>query len=210
MKCSTITFSNKKNFQAYVYQLGDDKLELSHAHQHTPMECKHNARQQYSDGVLRLDDDYKDNLCEGNGLLDVSNLDSFGEMIDKKLNGYSNIPIGNENDKSIVYSEYDLPKNVRILGIHFDPKMYFNEHLKIIINKAKYKLYKLKQLAYCKYYNFSAHTIYKLYESVIQSKLEYGLSTIANENKMNILETFRKKAAKIALKIKKQTPTINC
>ena len=86
--------------------------------------------------------------------------------------------------------------------------MYFNEHLKIIINKAKYKLYKLRQLAFCKYYQFSSHTIFKLYESVIQSKLEYGLTTIANKNKMNILEIFRRKAAKIALRIKKQTQTI--
>ena len=74
------------------------------------MECKHNARQQYTDGVLRLDENYKDNLKEGNGLLDLSNWNEFGEMIDKKLNGYSNIPFGNENDKSIIYSEHDLPK----------------------------------------------------------------------------------------------------
>ena len=137
IKCSTISFSNKKDFQAYVYQLGEDKLELIHSHQHTPMECKHNGRQQYSDGLMR-----KENLNEGNGLLDLSNLNQFGEMIDKKLNGYLNISIGKEDDKSIIFSEYDLPKSVRILGIHFDPKMYFNEHLKIIINKAKYKLYK--------------------------------------------------------------------
>ena len=64
-------------------------------------------------------------------------------MIDKKMNGFTNISIGKEDDKSIIFSEFDLPKSVRILGIHFDPKMYFNEHLKIIINKAKYKLYKL-------------------------------------------------------------------
>ena len=68
------------------------------------------------------------------------------------------------------------------------------------MNKAKYKLYKLQQLAYCKYYQFSSRTIYKLYESVIQPKLEYGLITIANERKLNIMETFRRKAAKIALK----------
>ena len=86
--------------------------------------------------------------------------------------------------------------------------LYFNEHLNIVLNKAKYKLYKLQQLAYCKYYQFSTHTIFKLYESVIQPKLEYGLVTIANENKINILETFRRKAAKIALKAKKQLPTI--
>ena len=75
--------------------------------------------------------------------------------------------------------------------------MYFNEHLKIVLNKAKYKLYKLQ------------HTIYKLYESVIQPKLEYGLFSIANERKIDISEIFRRKAAKIALKLKKQTPTIH-
>ena len=101
-----------------------------------------------------------------------------------------------------------MPKSVRILGIHFDSKLYFNEHLNIVLNKVKYKMYKLQQLAYCKYYQFSAHTIFKLYESVIQPKLEYGLYTIANKHKIEILETFRRKAAKIALKIKKQTPTI--
>ena len=102
----------------------------------------------------------------------------------------------------------ELPNSVRILGIHFDPKLYFNDHLNIVLNKAKYKMYKLQQLAYCKYYQFSAHTIFKLYESVIQPKLEYGLYTIANDNKIEILETFRRKAAKIAMKLKKQTPTI--
>ena len=66
-------------------------------------------------------------------------------------------------------------------------------------------MYKLQQLGYCKYYQFSSHTIY---ESVIQPKLEYGLYTIANNHKIEILETFRRKAAKIALKIKKQSPTI--
>ena len=54
-----------------------DKLELIHSHQHTPVECKHNARQQYSDGLLRLDENYNDNLKEGNGPLDLSNLDKI-------------------------------------------------------------------------------------------------------------------------------------
>ena len=69
-------------------------------------------------------------------------------------------------------------------------------------------MYKLKQLAFCKYYNLSTHTIYKLYETVIQSKWEYGLATNANENKMKILESFRRKAAKIALRVKKQTTSL--
>ena len=138
----------------------------------------------------------------------MDNLDTFGETIEKQASNHWNISIGNQNDKNIQFSENDLPKSVRILGVHFDPKLYFTEHLNIVLNKAKYKLYKLQQLAYCKYYQFSAHTIYKLYESVIQSKLEYGLVTIANKTKIEILETFRRKAAKIALKAKKQMPTI--
>ena len=207
-KCSTITFSNKFDFQAYVYKLGDEKLELIHANQHAPQECKHNGRYQYSDGLKRLDENYHKDLIEGNGDLDLDNLDEFGKIIDKKLSNQWNISIGNQNDKNIQFSENDLPKSVRILGIHFDPKLYVNEHLNIVLNKAKYKLYKLQQLAHCKYYQFSPHTIYKLYESVIQPKLEYGLFTIANENKINIMETFRRKAAKIALKAKKQTPTM--
>ena len=208
IKCSTITFSNKLDFKAYVYKLGDDNLELIHAHQHAPLECKHNGRYQYSDGLMRLDDNYQKNLIEGNGILDLDNLNEFGELIDNNIKNNWNVSINNKNDKNIQFSDHDLPDSVRILGVHFDPKLYFNEHLNIVLNKAKYKLYKLQQLAYCKYYQFSAHTIYKLFESVIQPKLEYGLVTIANENKVNILETFRKKAAKIALKAKKQMPTI--
>ena len=80
-KCSTISFSNKLDFQAYVYELGDDNLELIHSNTHTPQECKHNGRYQYSDGLLRLDENYSENLIEGNGGLDLSNLNEYGEMI---------------------------------------------------------------------------------------------------------------------------------
>ena len=129
-------------------------------------------------------------------------------MIDNgQFNNYK-IKMGNKKDKLNLFTVHELPESVRILGIHFDPKAFFNDHLQIVLNKAKYKLYKLQQLARCKYYNFSAHTIYKLYESVIQPKLEYGLCTIANKTKMNILETFQRKAEKIALRIKNQTPSI--
>ena len=130
-----------------------------------------------------MDENYQENLTEGNDILDLENLDQFGRIIDEKINNYWNVSMGDKNDKNIQFCENDLPKGVRILGIHFDPKLYFNEHLNIVLNKAKYELYKLQQLAYCKYYQFSAHAIFKLFESVIQPKLEYGLVTIANETK---------------------------
>ena len=208
IKCSTISFSNKIKFNAYVYKLGNENLELIHSNQHAPLECKHNGRYQYTDGLMRLDENYEKMLKEENGCLDLSNLDKYGEMIENSLNDYPYLDFGkkhnNKNDNSI----HNLPNSVRILGIHFDPKLYFNDHLNIVLNKAKYKLYKLQQLAKCKYYKFSSHTIYKLFESVIQPKLEYGLCTIANKIKMKILETFQKKAIKIALGLKKQTPSI--
>ena len=81
-KCSTISFCNKSNFEAYVYKLGEDNLELIHAHQHAPPKCKHNAHSQYVDGLKRLDENYKDNLKEENEMLDLSNLDEFGETTD--------------------------------------------------------------------------------------------------------------------------------
>ena len=77
IKCSTISFSNKLKFQAYVYKLGKDNLELIHANQHEPSECKHNERYQYTDGLLQLDENYLQTLCEGNGCLDLSNLDKW-------------------------------------------------------------------------------------------------------------------------------------
>ena len=109
-KCSTISFSNKLNFQAYVYKLGDDKLELIHSNTHTSQECKHNGRYQYSDGLLRLDENYSKNLTEGNGGLDLSNLNEYGEMIDKELNINCSISIGKNDDKNIQFSDNELPK----------------------------------------------------------------------------------------------------
>ena len=148
-------------------------------------------------------------LKEENGCFDLSNLDKYGEMIDNSLNDSQYLNFDKKhNDNTNHNSPHDLPDSVRILGIHFDPKLYFNDHLNIVLNKAKYKLYKLQQLAKCKYYKFSSHTIYKLFESVIQPKLEYGLCTIANKTKMEILETFQRKAIKIALGLKKQTPSM--
>ena len=112
-------------------------------------------------------------------------------MVDNQLINYPYYQNGNMKSNNDKLSVHDLPPSVRILGIHFDPKLYFNEHLNIVLNKAKYKLYKLQQLAKCKYYSFSYHTIFKLCESVIQPKLEYGLCTIANHTKMKILEAFQ-------------------
>ena len=62
--CSTITFSNKRNISAYAYNLDGNKLELVHAIDHTPQQCKHNARMQYTaaDGAKTYSLTYFENL----------------------------------------------------------------------------------------------------------------------------------------------------
>ena len=115
IKCSTITFSNKNNFQAYVYKLGKDNLELIHSNQHEPLECTHNPRYQYADGLAQLEDNYNEKLKEGNGCYDLSNLNKYGEMIDNQLSKYPkfekcNTKLNNNSNLSI----HDLPQSVRI------------------------------------------------------------------------------------------------
>ena len=70
-KCSTITFSNKRNIKAYVYNLDGNKLDLVHSIDHTP--------QQYTDGTLRLLDNYERYLDENNGDSDLENMDNNGK-----------------------------------------------------------------------------------------------------------------------------------
>ena len=62
-KCSTITFSRKKQqFHAYVYKLDNKNIELMH--------CKHNARLNYAEAL------FDPVPVEENGDSDLENLDN--------------------------------------------------------------------------------------------------------------------------------------
>ena len=63
------------------------------------------------------------------------------------------------------------------------------------------------KLAFCKYYKFKPMTIYKLFESVIRPKLEYALCTTANKTRMEAITKIQKRSIRIALQVKRQTPT---
>ena len=75
------------------------------------------------------------------------------------------------------------------------------------MDKAEEKLHCLLKLAHCNCYRFKSSTIYKLFESLIRAKLEYSLCTISNKHRIEILEKIHKRAIRIALQVKKQTPT---
>ena len=175
-KCNTITFSKKKQqFHAYVYKLDKKRIELIHSHNNGPQKCKHNARLNYVDANFEP--------IEDNGDSDLENLDKNGEKIsiDRKnfkamnpKNPICTIQKTGKMGKKQKQSIYELPTNIRILGIFLDPELLFNEHVKIVKKKAEIKLHGLSKLAFCKHYRFKPAAILKLFESVIRLKMEYA------------------------------------
>ena len=208
-KCNTITFSRKRQqFHAYVYKLGTQQLELVHSHDNGPQYCKHNARLNYVEANF----DPK----EGNGDSDLENLDENGDKIKTNTNFKSRNPknpictiqktgiMAKKQKKSFI----ELPPNVRILGVFLDPELYFNEHIRIVRRKAEIKLHGLLKLAFCKHFKFNPHTILKLFETVIRPKVEYAMCTVSASSCFDTLYKLQKKAIKIALQVKKNTPTM--
>ena len=212
IKCNTITFSRKnRNFSAYVYKLNNHKLDLIHHIDHSPKICKHHARQQYLN--QKMNDELNN---EDNGDSDLENLDNNGNKIN--INNHSNSNYYNYNllnkqnkDKWKNVQEnhiHKLPESVRILGVHFDPKLTLNKHIEITLNRVKKDMYKLIRIAHCKLYQLNAHTMWKLYTSVIRPKLEYALCTISSASYFEKFNQLQLKIAKIALRVHKRTPTV--
>ena len=207
-KCSSITLSRKRQqFHAYVYKMGDHNLELIHSHSNGPQYCKHNARLNYPEANI--------DPCEGNGDSDLDNMDENGNKINTNTNFKSRYPkhpictiqktgkMAEKQRKSFI----QLPPNLRILGIYFDPELYFNEHIRIVQRKAEIKLHGLLKLAFCKHFHFRPSVMLKLFESVIRPKIEYAMCTVSASTKFDELFKLQRKATKIALQAKKNTPT---
>ena len=207
-KCSSITFSRKDRFRAYVYKLGNDKLELVHAAHNGPQECIHNERANYVNPNF--------NKCENNGDSDLECLDSNGNKT-IKLKSIATLDPNNPINiirKTGIHAKrqknyiHQLPTSVRILGVHFDPEMYLNPHIDIVLKKAGIKLYHLIQLAHCRYYRFRPSTIIQLYETVIRPSVEYALCTFYGASKWNLLHKLHKRAIRIALRARMNTPSL--
>ena len=208
-KCSTITFSRKKQqYHAYVYKLDGEKLDLIHSHSNGPQKCKHNARLNYVEANLELTED--------NGDSDLDNLDSNGEKIVKSssfksMNPWNPICTIQKTGKNAAKQKrfiQQLPPTIRILGVFLDPEMFFDEHIKIVKQKAEVKLHQLLKLAFCKHYKFNPGAILKLFESVIRPRVEYALCSVSSATKFKELIKLQKRAVRIAMQVKRNTPSI--
>ena len=207
-KCSTVTFSRKQQqFHAYVYKLGENKLELIHSNKNCPQKCKHNERQCYVDAIEEKE--------ENNGDSDLDNLDKNGRKINEIKTLATKKPknpifkIDKKGKQAKRQKEFgELPPNVRLLGVFLDPELYFDEHIRIVTEKAEKKMNALMRLAYCKHYNFNPFAIYKLFETVIRPRVEYALCTASISSRMNIIEKLQKRAIRIALQAKRDSPSV--
>ena len=86
-------------------------------------------------------------------------------------------------------------KTINILGIHWDEKLSWTEHVKNVIKKVSGGLYLLKKFK--NRLNSNAKKL--IYESLIRSHLLYGLELWGNNKsiQMNKLNTLQKKAIRI-------------
>ena len=64
----------------------------------------------------------------------------------------------------------ELPLSVRMLGVHFDPELFLNEHINIVRKKVEKKLHCLLKLAFCKYYDFNPFVIYNYLKLLLDQK----------------------------------------
>ena len=86
---------------------------------------------------------------EENGDSDLENLDENGNKIKNDIsifkaknpkNPICTIQKTGKNANKQKKSKYELPTNIRILGIFLDPEFFFNEHIRIVKKKAEIKL----------------------------------------------------------------------
>ena len=203
-KCKSITFSNKSKFNAYIYNINGNKIDLIHHAHHTPPKCKHNKITNYHA--------WNDNIFKDLGYVsEDSNLSDNIENYTKNNNDQNYIKINRSNKKRYNYDTkqenmINMNLSERFLGLHFDPKLNWKQHLNKTINRVNIKLHQLRKIAYSNTYSLSTHAIWKLYITVIRPIIEYGLVIYGNKNIIIELEKLQYKAARIALRMKKTTP----
>ena len=132
-------------------------------------------------------------IDESDGDSDLENLDNNGNKIYLSQSLSSNEPKNpifkirkfGRFGKQQKQTKIDLPESVRILGVHFDPGLYFNDHLKIVKSKVEKKFHCLLKLAFCRYYHFKPSTIYKYLKQLFyqNSNTHYVQLVIKQESK---------------------------
>ena len=106
-------------------------------------------------------------------------------------------------------STINYESSVKLLGIVFDSKLIWHDHIKSLKKNIIQKLTLLKQLANLKW-GSSPKTMIDFYKVYIRAKMEYGIQFFANSlpQIFNMLESLQNSAICIAMGFHKHTPII--
>ena len=104
--------------------------------------------------------------------------------------------------------ENKFSDTVRILGVHFDPKLNFKKHIEVTMDRIRKDIFKLKRISKSKYYKIGNRAIWKIWMSTIRPKIEYALCTVSSASNLNVFDKIQSRIAKFSEKIKNLTPTL--
>ena len=183
-KCSSLTLTHRKNLQARVYNINNINMSCVHHPNNAPYICTHNHNYQYVNAMS--DDSINDQNAPKTPTTEELLIPSKWRMR--------------------VSDPHKIPLHVRILGLLFDPKLSWNEHITSIVKRCNQKLYQLSRIAYCPDYNLSPKNVWKLYTSTIRPIIEYGLCVYSTSSTFTKLEQIQNRAMRIALRLRKTTP----
>ena len=187
VKCNSISLTRKENMKAHVYEINNIALECVH-HPHNPPDiCMHSKKKEHKQLQKQFDCKIDQNHPS------KVTPESF------KLSSPFKLKVGDP---------HSIPLSVRILGLYFDPHLEWTQHIQQIENRVKHKLYQLQRIAYCKRFNLSPTTVWKLYLSTIRPIIEYGFAIYGSDKNLAKMEQLQNRALKIALRAKKSANSV--
>ena len=178
-KCSTLSLTRKLKLSSRVLTINGTPLECIHHPNNPPDICAHSKCPQHQALLKQYQTSTDINFNPTPNNAHLLNPSQFRM---------------NTNDP------HSIPLWVRILGLYFDPKLNWNQHVQHIINRVKHKLYKLQRIAQSPYFHLSPKVVWKLYLSTIRPIIEYGLGIYGGASQFHELELLQRKAARIALR----------
>ena len=184
VKCKSISLSRALKYKAHVYEMDNIPMECIHSPSNAPDICCHSKIQQHKELAKQL------KLKTDSNYPNPTTTESFNKPSQCKLSAGD---------------PHSIPLWARILGLYYDPKLKWNQHVNQIVNRVKQKLYQLQRITYSPRFRLNTKTVWKLYQSTIRPIMEYGLSIYGTTNQFQKLEQLQNRALRIAFRAKNGT-----
>ena len=121
-KCNTISLTHRNDIKSRVYHINQVNMECVHPPQNPPDVCAHNPLCLYGRAYQLSGDENSKELVTSNNITTPSRW------------------------KMKKSDPHTIPLFVRILGLYFDPRLEWKEHVQQIIKRCKTKIYQLARI----------------------------------------------------------------